>query len=59
MEKSRDRVLTATEIDEINTTHLIRTPLKPADPAFRAKAIEEWDKIEPYLRKGFIARWPE
>lgn len=29
------------------------------DPAFRARVIEEWDKIEPYLRKGFIARWPE
>ena len=28
------------------------------DPAFRIRVISEWDKIEPYLAKGFIAEWP-
>lgn len=43
------------------TVNSFETPehLWHTDPAFRAKVIEEWDKIEPYLRKGFIARWPE
>jgi uncharacterized SAM-binding protein YcdF (DUF218 family) len=29
------------------------------DPAFRALVLSEWDKIEPYKAKGFIAEWPE
>ena len=29
------------------------------DPAFRARVLAEWDKIEPYKAKGFIAEWPE
>ena len=28
------------------------------DPAFRARVMEEWRKIEPYKAKGFIADWP-
>jgi uncharacterized SAM-binding protein YcdF (DUF218 family) len=28
------------------------------DPAFRIRVINEWDKIEPYLAKGFVAEWP-
>jgi uncharacterized SAM-binding protein YcdF (DUF218 family) len=28
------------------------------DPAFRIRVISEWDKIGPYLAKGFIAEWP-
>ncbi|MGH6764332.1 MAG: YdcF family protein [Bryobacteraceae bacterium] len=28
------------------------------DPAFRILVISEWDKIGPYLTKGFIAEWP-
>ena len=28
------------------------------DPVFRARILREWDKIEPYLAKGFIAAWP-
>jgi uncharacterized SAM-binding protein YcdF (DUF218 family) len=27
-------------------------------PEFRARVLHEWDKIEPYLAKGFIAEWP-
>jgi uncharacterized SAM-binding protein YcdF (DUF218 family) len=29
------------------------------DPIFRARILGEWDKIEPYKAKGFIADWPE
>ena len=29
------------------------------DPVFRARVLAEWDKIEPYKAKGFIAEWPE
>jgi hypothetical protein len=29
------------------------------DPAFRARVLAEWDKIEPYKARGFIAEWPE
>jgi uncharacterized SAM-binding protein YcdF (DUF218 family) len=29
------------------------------DPAFRRRMLREWDKIEPYRAKGFIAQWPE
>ena len=28
------------------------------DPAFRIRVLSEWDKIEPYKAKGFIAEWP-
>jgi uncharacterized SAM-binding protein YcdF (DUF218 family) len=28
------------------------------DPALRTRILREWDKIEPYLAKGFIAEWP-
>ncbi len=28
------------------------------DPEFRIRVITEWDKIEPYLARGFIAEWP-
>lgn len=28
------------------------------DPEFRLRVLREWDKIEPYLAKGFIAPWP-
>lgn len=34
-------------------------PLWHTDPAFRARMLSEWDKIEPYKAKGFIADWPE
>ena len=27
-------------------------------PEFRRRVLTEWDKIEPYLVRGFIARWP-
>jgi uncharacterized SAM-binding protein YcdF (DUF218 family) len=43
------------------TVNSFETPehLWHTDRAFCARVIEEWDKIEPYLRKGFIAKWPE
>ena len=28
------------------------------DPEFRIRMLREWDKIEPYMAKGFIAEWP-
>jgi uncharacterized SAM-binding protein YcdF (DUF218 family) len=28
------------------------------DPEFRRRILDEWDKIEPYKAKGFIADWP-
>jgi uncharacterized SAM-binding protein YcdF (DUF218 family) len=28
------------------------------DPEFRWRVLSEWDKIEPYMAKGFIAEWP-
>ncbi|HEY5129538.1 MAG TPA: YdcF family protein [Bradyrhizobium sp.] len=28
------------------------------DPVFRSRVLAEWDKIEPYRTKGFIAEWP-
>jgi len=27
-------------------------------PEFRRRVLAEWDKIEPYKAKGFIAEWP-
>ena len=29
------------------------------DPQFRIRVLSEWDKIEPYIAKGFIAEWPD
>ena len=26
---------------------------------FRRRILSEWDKIDPYMAKGFIAEWPE
>ena len=28
------------------------------DPEFRRRVLGEWDKIEPYKARGFIAEWP-
>ena len=28
------------------------------DAVFRARILSEWDKIEPYKARGFIAEWP-
>jgi uncharacterized SAM-binding protein YcdF (DUF218 family) len=28
------------------------------DPEFSRRMLREWDKIEPYKAKGFIAEWP-
>ncbi|WP_172804775.1 YdcF family protein [Afipia sp. GAS231] len=28
------------------------------DPEFRRRMLSEWDKIEPYKARGFIAEWP-
>jgi uncharacterized SAM-binding protein YcdF (DUF218 family) len=28
------------------------------DPIFRTRVLNEWDKIEPYKARGFIAEWP-
>jgi uncharacterized SAM-binding protein YcdF (DUF218 family) len=28
------------------------------DPEFSRRVLSEWDKIEPYFAKGFIAAWP-
>lgn len=28
------------------------------DPEFRRRILHEWDKIEPYKARGFIAEWP-
>jgi uncharacterized SAM-binding protein YcdF (DUF218 family) len=33
-------------------------PLWHTDPEFRRRILLEWDKIEPYKAKGFIAEWP-
>lgn len=29
------------------------------DPDLRSRILGEWDKIEPYKAKGFIAEWPD
>jgi uncharacterized SAM-binding protein YcdF (DUF218 family) len=34
------------------------TELWHTDPALRARVLTEWDKIEPYKVRGFIAEWP-
>jgi uncharacterized SAM-binding protein YcdF (DUF218 family) len=28
------------------------------DPEFRRRVLHEWDKIEPYKARGYIAEWP-
>mgnify|MGYP001183628641 CR=1 FL=1 len=28
------------------------------DPEFRRRVLREWDKIAPYMARGFIAEWP-
>jgi uncharacterized SAM-binding protein YcdF (DUF218 family) len=28
------------------------------DPEFRRRVLREWDKITPYMARGFIAEWP-
>jgi uncharacterized SAM-binding protein YcdF (DUF218 family) len=28
------------------------------DPEFRRRVLAEWDKIEPYKARGYIAEWP-
>jgi uncharacterized SAM-binding protein YcdF (DUF218 family) len=42
------------------TVHSFDTPLAlwHTDPDFRRRVLREWDKIEPYKAKGFIAEWP-
>jgi len=43
------------------TVDSFATPLAfwHTDPAFRIRVLSEWDKIEPYKARGFIAEWPE
>ena len=42
------------------TIDVFATPraLWHTDPEFRRRILAEWDKIEPYKAKGFIAEWP-
>ena len=42
------------------TVDSFATPLAlwHTDPEFRRRVLDEWDKIEPYKAKGFIAEWP-
>jgi uncharacterized SAM-binding protein YcdF (DUF218 family) len=42
------------------TVDSFATPLAlwHTDPDFRIRVLSEWDKIEPYKAKGFIAEWP-
>ena len=28
------------------------------DPEFRRRVLREWDKIAPYMARGFVAEWP-
>jgi uncharacterized SAM-binding protein YcdF (DUF218 family) len=43
------------------TVDRFKTPraLWHTDRDFRIRVLAEWDKIEPYKAKGFIAEWPE
>ncbi|MGY0572969.1 YdcF family protein [Bradyrhizobium sp. RDM12] len=43
------------------TVDSLATPrsLWHTDAEFRRRVLHEWDKIEPYRAKGFIAEWPE
>ena len=42
------------------TVDAFETPrgLWHTDPELRRRVLAEWDKIEPYKAKGFIAEWP-
>jgi uncharacterized SAM-binding protein YcdF (DUF218 family) len=42
------------------TVDSFETPLAlwHTDPVFRTRILSEWDKIEPYKARGFIAEWP-
>ena len=42
------------------TVDSFKTPrtLWHTDPEFSRRVLSEWDKIEPYKAKGFIAEWP-
>jgi uncharacterized SAM-binding protein YcdF (DUF218 family) len=42
------------------TVDSFKTPrtLWHTDPEFSRRMLREWDKIEPYKAKGFIAEWP-
>ena len=42
------------------TVDSFQTPraLWHTDPEFSRRVVAEWDKIEPYKVKGFIAAWP-
>ncbi len=42
------------------TVDTFETPVSlwHTDPEFRRRMLSEWDKIEPYKAKGFIAEWP-
>ncbi len=49
------------EVDKmLITVDSFETPLAVwhTDPAFRIRVLSEWDKIEAYMAKGFIAEWP-
>ena len=43
------------------TVDSFETPLAlwHTNPVLRRRILHEWDKIEPYMAKGFIAQWPE
>jgi uncharacterized SAM-binding protein YcdF (DUF218 family) len=43
------------------TVDSFATPRKlwHTDAEFRRRVLHEWDKIEPYKARGFIAEWPE
>jgi uncharacterized SAM-binding protein YcdF (DUF218 family) len=50
------------EVDKmLLTVDSFATPraLWHTDAEFRRRVLHEWDKIEPYKAKGFIAEWPE
>jgi uncharacterized SAM-binding protein YcdF (DUF218 family) len=42
------------------TVDSFETPLAlwHTHPVLQKRILHEWDKIEPYMAKGFIARWP-
>jgi uncharacterized SAM-binding protein YcdF (DUF218 family) len=42
-------------VDDFNTPRA----LWHTDPEFCRRVLSEWDKIEPYKARGFIAEWPE
>jgi hypothetical protein len=42
------------------TVDSFETPLAlwHTHPVLRKRILHEWDKIEPYMARGFIAQWP-